>query len=232
MKFKFLHLLNLFGALILAQNNFKINDLSKNYHVTIDIATCNEKECFGKSTILLMDKSTSEIYPALTSENFTFAISTDSLYLKKAKFDEEPNSLILNDFNFDGFEDLALVSRSSGTVSYDIYIFDSIQKKFSIDDGMTALVKDNSTMFTVDYERKRLILQLKSGCCIHITKEYTVIPGRGPLKVYEFEEDTSDPETVITKKSEFTDYKWFTRTTKYPREVYYKETNDENTERN
>lgn len=232
MKFKFLHLLNLFGTLILAQNNFKINDLSEKYHVTIDIATCNEKECFGKSTILLMDKTTSEIYPALTSENFTFDISTDSLHLKKVQLNEEPNSLVLNDFNFDGFEDLALINRSSGALSYDIYTFDSIQKKFSIDEVMTTLVKDNSKMFTVDTERKRLILQLKSGCCLHVTKEYQVIPERGPLKVYEFEEDSRDQKTVITKKSEFIDYKWYTKTTKYPREVYYKDTSNENTERN
>jgi hypothetical protein len=54
---------------------------------------------------------------------------------------------------------------------------------------------------------------------------------RDPLRVYEFEEDTSDPKTVITKKTEFIDYKWFTKTTTYPREIYYKN-NDENTKGN
>lgn len=232
MKYKFFYLLTLFGTLCWAQNHFELNEISKNYHVSIYIATCNEKECFGKSTITLMDRKTSEKFPTLTSENFTFTIESDSLNLNKAKFDEELQSLIFEDFNFDGFEDLALINRSLGNSIYDIYTFDSIQNQFLMNEGMTTLVKDNSAMFTVDSERKRLIMYLKSGCCLYITKEYNVIPERDPLKIYEFEEDTRDRETVITKKSEFIDYKWLTKTTRYPREVYYKEMKDENTERN
>jgi hypothetical protein len=235
MQYKFFYLLSLCGTICWAQNHFELNEISKNYHVNIDIATCNENKCFGKSTITLMDKKTSEKFPTLTSENFTFTIETDSVNLKKAEFDIEPPSLIFKDFNFDGFEDVALINKFSDNSEksiYDIYTFDSIQKQFLMNEGMTTLVKDHSAMFTVDSERKRLIMYLKSGCCLHSTKEYNVIPGRDPLKVYEFEEDTRDPETVITKKSEFIDYKWFTKTTRYPREVYYKETKDENTERN
>lgn len=224
MKYKFFYLLSLFGTLCWAQNHFELNEISKNYHVSIDIATCNEKECFGKSSITLTDKKTSEKFPILTSENFTLVIETDSLNLNKAKFDEELQSLIFEDFNFDGFEDVALINRSLRNSIYDIYTFDSIQNQFLMNEGMTTLVKENSTMFAVDSERKRLIVYLKSDCCLHITKEYNVIPERAPLKVYEFEEDTRNPETIITKKSEFIDYKWFTKTTRYPREVYYKET--------
>lgn len=232
MKYKFFYLLSLFGTLCWSQNHFELNEISKNYHVSIGIATCNEKECFGRSLVSVTDKKTSEKFPTLTSENFTFTIETDSLNLKKAKFDEEQASLIFNDFNFDGFEDIAVINRSSGAFAYDIYTFDSIQKQFLINEGMTTLVKENSAMFTVDSERKRLIIHLKSGCCLHITKEYNVIPEREPLKVYEFEKDTRDPKTIITKKSEFIDYKWFTKTTTCPREIYYKENNDENTEGN
>lgn len=232
MNYKFLYLLSLLGPFCLAQNHFKLNEISKKYHVTIDMATCNEKECFGKSSITLMDKNTSEKFPTLISDNFNFTVETDSLNLRKTKFDEESRSLIFDDFNFDGFEDVALINGFSGNSTYNIYIFDSIQKQFLMNEGMTTLVRENSSMFTVDSERKRLVMHLKSGCCLHITKEYNVIPEREPVKVYEFEEDTRDPEKVITKKSEFIDYKWSTKTTKYPKEVYYKEKNDENTERN
>lgn len=231
MKYKFFYLLNIFGTLCWAQNHFELNEISENYHVNIDIATCNEKECFGKSSFSFMDKKTAEKF-SFTSENFTFAIERDSLNLKETEFDNEPSSLIFEDFNFDGFEDIALINRSSENATYNIYLFDSIQKQFSMNKGMTTLIKENSAMFTVDSERKRVVIHLKSGCCLHITKEYNVIPERKPVKVYEFEEDTRNPETVITKKSEFIDYKWFTKITRYPREVYYKEMKDENTERN
>lgn len=86
------------------------------------------------------------------------------------------------------------------TFLYDVYVFDPIGKKFVADEGLTHLVKNNSAMFTADSMRKRLIIKSKSGCCLRFTKEYTVFPGRDPLKVYEFEEDTADHETVITKK--------------------------------
>lgn len=234
MKYKFFYLLSLFGTLCWAQNHFELNEISKNYYVSINIATCNEKECFGRSLVSVIDKKTFEKFPTLISDNFTFTIETDSLNLKKAKFDDESRSLIFEDFNFDGFEDLALINKFSDNSEksiYDIYTFDSIQKQFLMNEGMTTLIKENSTLFAVDSERKRLIVHLKSGCCLLITKEYNVIPEREPLKVYEFEEDSRNPETIITKKSEFIDYKWFTKITRYPREVYYKETKDENTER-
>lgn len=125
MKYKFFYLLSLFETLCWAQNHFELNEISKNYHVSIDIATCNEKECFGRSSVSLTDKETSE--KLLTfSDNFTFTIETDSLNLKKAKFDEEPHPLIFDDFNFDGFEDIALINRSLGNSIYDIYTFDSV----------------------------------------------------------------------------------------------------------
>jgi hypothetical protein len=43
------------------------------------------------------------------------------------------------------------------------------------------------------------------------------------VKVLEFEEDTRDPKKVITVKREFIDYKWFSKTTTYPKELYFKE---------
>jgi hypothetical protein len=235
MKFKFQLLFILLGTLCLAQNHFEMDEISKNYRVSIDIATCNEKECFGKTSLNFINKNTSEKLPTLISENFTFNIETDSLNSKKINFEDAKIPLIFDDFNFDGHEDLALIngsSRNADKYLYDIFIYDSIQKQFLLSEGLTDLVKDNSGMFTADAGRKRLVIHSKSGCCIHTTKEYEVIQGRDPLKVYEFEEDTRDPKTVITKKTEFIDYKWLTKTTTYPREVYYKENNDENTKGN
>lgn len=128
MKYKFFHLLSLFGTLCWAQNHFELDEISKSYYVSIDIATCNEKECFGKSSVSLMNKKTSEKFPILISDNFTLVIETVLLNLKKAKFDNELPCLIFEDFNFDCFEDIAVTNRSSGDFAYDIYTFDSIQK--------------------------------------------------------------------------------------------------------
>lgn len=227
MYYKFLPFLSVIGSLCFAQNHFELNDISEKYNVNIDIATCSKNECFGKTTIILKDKNTSEIFPRISSDNFTFNIEPDSLNSKNIKLADEIVPFIFEDFNFDGYQDVALInasSRNSTQFLYDIFIFEAAEKQFLLNNGMTALVKENFTMLTVDSERKRLIAHLKSGCCLQITKEYEVISGRDPLMVYEFEEDTRDAENVVTKKTDFTDYKWFTKTTKYPKEVYYKET--------
>ena len=233
MKYKIFHLFILFGIFGSAQNQFELKEISKNYHVKINAPNCNGVECFGKSTITLTHKTTAEKLQILTSENFAFETETDSANAKNIQFDQTESPLILDDFNFDSFEDVAVINRSSAdskSFLYDIFVYDSIQKQFLINDGLTNLVKDNSAMFTLDSNRKRLIIHLKSGCCVHTTKEYNVFQERDPLKVYEFQEDTRDAKTVITIKSEYIDYKWFAKTTTYPREIYYKN-NDENTKR-
>lgn len=232
MKNKFLYLLILFGTFHMAQNHFELNEISKKYRVSIDIASCNEKECFGKTQIHLTDKNTSEKLPTVISENFTFNIVTDSLQSKNIQFEAESRPLIFDDFNFDNLEDLAVINKSSAGHFYDIYSLDSLQKQYLLNEGLTNLVKDNLTMFTPDSAKKTLTFHLKSGCCVQTVKEYKVISGRNPLKVYEFEEDTRDPEKVKTTKQDFIDYKWFTKITIYPKELYSKKNNNENTEGN
>jgi hypothetical protein len=56
-------------------------------------------------------------------------------------------------------------------------------------------------MFEVDAKRKRLRTFDKSGCCWHITEEFSVIANK-PVKVFSREEDAMNGERMkITTKT-------------------------------
>lgn len=227
---KLLFILVCWGMFCSAQNVFELSDVSKTYHVIVNAERCNGKICEGKAMIDLYDKSTMKKYQTLSSENFYLELNEN----RKPSVDSLKNSIIFDDFNFDGFEDVAVRDRSSGhgNLLFDVYLNNNSETKFALHQELTDLVTANSGMFTIDSERKLIVSHLKNGCCWNLTSEYQYIPERGLLKVLEFEEDTRNSKEVKTIKREFIDYKWFAKTTIYPRKLYFKEEKNENTERN
>ncbi len=227
---KFLMTSVLLGGLCSAQNIFDLGDVSKSFNVIVTIETCNENKCNGKATVDLYDKSISRKYQTLFSDDFYLDLNEN----QKPVFDSLKNSVVFDDFNFDGTEDVAIRNGNSNYESpfYEVYLNNTSTQRFVLSDELTNLVHSNSGMFKTDQERERIVAYQKNGCCWNLTSEYLFVPERGILKVLEFEEDTRDPEKVKTVKREFIDYKWFAKTTIYPRERYFKEEINENTERN
>ncbi|MFL9833505.1 XAC2610-related protein [Chryseobacterium terrae] len=225
---KFLMTSVLLGGLCNAQNFFELINVSLNFNVVVNVETCTENKCSGKATIDLYDKNTMRKYHTFFSYDFYLDLNEN----QKPVFDSLKKSVVLGDFNFDGTEDIAI---RNGNVRhenpfYEVYLNDLDKQQFVLNEELTNLVRFNSGMFTTDAERRRIIAYQQNGCCWNLTSEYVFVPEKRLLKVLEFEEDTRDPEKVKTVKREFIDYKWFAKTTIYPRERYYKE--NENTERN
>jgi hypothetical protein len=217
----------LLGTIAFGQNKFELKDASKNYNVNINVENCDKEECQGKATIELFDKKTSKKLQTLTSDNLNFYLNEDQKPTANIiQLYNEQSPLIFDDFNFDGTEDIALRNgneSSYGGPSYDVYVFNSTKKQFVPSEELTALAYENLGMFNTDSERKRLITYSKSGCCWHMTTEYSVLPQRGLFKVYELEEDATADEKVIVTKREFIDDKWITNTKTYPINEYYKD---------
>jgi hypothetical protein len=216
-----------FGPFIFAQHIFELNKASKNYNVKIDIQTCEDNECSGKANIELSDRKTSKKFQTLTSEDLNFYLNEDQKPTANIiQLYNEQSPLIFDDFNFDGTEDIAIRNGNEsgyGGPSYDVYVFNITKKQFVPSEELTTLAHENLGMFNTDSERKRLITYSKSGCCWHLTTEYTVLPQRGLFKVYELEEDATGGETVKVTKKEFIDDKWTTNIKTYPISEYYKE---------
>lgn len=219
----------LLGGLCSAQNYFELTNVSNGFNVVVSMETCTENKCSGKATVDLYDKNTMKKYQSFSSSDFYLDLNENH----KPVSDSLKNSVVFGDFNFDGLEDFAIRNGNTNHESpfYEVYLNDGSKQQFVLNDELTNLVRSNSGMFKTDSEHKKIIAYQKNGCCWNLTSEYLLVPERGLLKVLEFEEDTRDPEKVTTVKREFIDYKWFAKTTIYPRELYFKKEN-ENTERN
>lgn len=217
---KLLLMLVCFGMFCNAQNYFELPNVSKTYNVIANIESCRDKKCSGKTTIDLYDKSTMKKYQTLSSNDFYL----DFDETRKPILDSLKNSIIFDDFNFDGIDDVAVRNGSSNNKNpfYEVYINDSA-KQFVLNDDFTSLIRSNSVMFKRDSEHQRIITYREDGCCWNLSSEYQFFPNKGLVKVLEFEEDMRDPKKVITVKREFIDYKWFSKTTTYPKELYFKE---------
>jgi len=217
----------LLGAAVFGQNHFELNDTSNNYNIKIDVQNCENNECSGKASIELFDKKNSKKFQTLTSDNLNFYLNEDQKPTANIiQLYNEQSPLIFDDFNFDGTEDIAIRNGNEsgyGGPSYDVYVFNITKKQFVPSEELTTLAHENLGMFNTDSERKRLITYSKSGCCWHLTTEYTVLPQRGLFKVYELEEDATGGETVKVTKKEFIDDKWITNIKTYPISEYYKE---------
>ncbi|MBD3905693.1 hypothetical protein NAL32_14695 [Chryseobacterium sp. Ch-15] len=220
----------LLGGLCSAQNFFELPNVSEKFSVIVTVESCTDNQCSGKATFDIYDKSSMKKYQTLSSSNFYLDLNEN----RKPALDSLKKSVVFDDFNFDGAEDVAIRNGNNNQESpfFEVYLNDSSTQQFVLNDELTNLVRSNSGMFTVNSDSKRITAYLNNECCWNLTSEYLLIPERGLLKVLEFEEDTRDSKKVTTIKREFIDYKWFTKTTIYPREVYFKEENNENTERN
>lgn len=219
----------LLGGLCSAQNFFELPNVSEKFNVIVTIENCSENQCNGKATVDIYDKSSMKKYQTLSSGNFYVDLNEN----RKPALDSLKKSVVFDDFNFDGTEDVAIRNgnNNQGSPFFEVYLNDASTQQLVLNDEFTDLVRSNSGMFAVDSRLKRITAYLKNGCCWSLTSEYLFVPERGLLKVLEFEEDTKDSKEVTTVKREFIDYKWFATTTIYPREVYFKEENNENTER-
>lgn len=188
-----------------AQFKFLSNNSSDEYKAKIFVADCADGHCEGKSTIILYDKISEDDIQTFHSNDLDFSL-TDKQNAKIGWLDlgKYQSPLIFGDFNFDGFEDLAIRNGNNGAYgspSYDVYLSNK-SRKFTLDKNFTQLASENLGMFEVDRKKKLLSIDQKSGCCYHKTISYAIDSKKGFKEVLSVIEDTSmgDDVTVITQK--------------------------------
>jgi hypothetical protein len=134
---------------------------------------------------------------------------------------DKQSAVNVGDYNFDGMEDVAISNGANGSYgmpSYSIYLSSRAAKKFVYSRPFSAL-GERLGMFETDAEKKVLRTFDKSGCCWHITEEYSVV-NNAPRKVFEEVEDaTIEDETKVkvTTKT-LVKGKWQTKVKFVPRE--------------
>ncbi|MFT4021422.1 MAG: hypothetical protein QM666_07895 [Acinetobacter sp.] len=205
---------------------FEIKDGSKLYDVQIDVQ-CEKDSCDGKASITLFKKGNKQIFQQFHSDELTMYLNKQyQPSVNVVQLYGEQSPLIFEDFNFDGTEDLAILIGNYGAYGgpvYDVYVFNKTSKKFVFSSELSNLTEENLGMFYVDAKRKRIITFNKSGCCYHISSEYSVVPRKGLRLVREFIEDAQGGEVVLVKDRNLIKGKWVEKVKKYPISQYYKD---------
>jgi len=210
-----------------AQTRFRLADVSENYLAEISVI-CHKDECEGPGEVRLYSRETGKLFQTFHSDNLFFFPKADGQpSVNVVELYGEQSVLILDDFNFDGHEDIAIRNGNQSAYmgpSYDVYVYNITQKKFVPSAELTTLAYENLGMFHVDHKRQRLVTFSKSGCCWHLTTEYRVVPKKGLIRVYELEEGVtpSGGEVDVTTR-QLVKGKWVTHTKRVPIAIHYPE---------
>jgi hypothetical protein len=217
----FILLILLFGSSTFAQQQFLLTGASEFFDIRVAVSNLENGAYRGKASFSFYKKGGDLPYQVIDlpdtyvelDENAQPSVNATLLYDKQSVVN-------IGDYNFDGMEDVALCNGTNGSYgmpSYSVYLSSRNARKFVYDKDFSAL-GCHLGMFELDKSKKVLRTFDKSGCCWHVTEEFTVVDNV-LQKVLSIEEDaTIDDETKVkvTIKT-FVNGKWETEVKFVPR---------------
>lgn len=207
-----LALLLLPSAVVLAQSSFELKDASKYFDIKVEVAECEDGYCTGAAKFSFYKKGGKVPYQVIELPNTQVQLGEGGDPLVNVTMLYDNQSVInVGDFNFDGMEDVAICDGPNGSYggpSYQVYLSSRAARKFVHSPAFSELGQ-HLGMFEVDKKRKRLRTFDKSGCCWHITEEFSVVANR-PVKVFSREEDATGGERVKVSTKTRVGGKWKT----------------------
>ena len=217
------------GQVSFAQETFKIDRASREYDVVIRVKACggeaqgnDANTCNGPAQVSLYKKGVQSTFQVLHLPNIELykdTVAYNPTMNKKARgIYAEEYSVVFDDFDFDGKQDLAICNGRNGgygAPSYNIYLFDKKSNRFVENRRLTRLNEGVYLgLFFLDARRKLLVAYSKSGCCYHETEKYRMVNNK-PILVEKMIEDASRGDsTVSTTTRKLINGKWVTKVTK------------------
>lgn len=201
---------------VFAQKTFELKDASKYFDIKIKVAKCEDGFCSGKSSFSFYKKGGTTPYQVINLDDTQIQLDENgNAQANISMLYDNQSAVNIDDFNFDGMEDVAICDGANGSYggpSYQVYLSSKSAGKFVYSKAFSELGQ-HLGMFEVDKKKKVLRIFDKSGCCWHVTEEYSVINNR-PVKVFVEEEDATIPDETkvkITTKT-LVKGKWQTKT--------------------
>jgi len=196
-------LILLFASTAFAQHTFELKDASKYFDVKVQVAECDNSSCQGAATFSFYKKGGTKAYQVIKLPDSYVQLSDDDgkPLVNTTRLYDDQSIVNVDDFNFDGMEDVAICDGTNGSYngpSYRIYLSSRAAGKFVFNQKFTDLAY-HLGMFIVDKKKKELETFDKSGCCWHITERYKVVNNR-PVKVYEMVEDATGFDEKANKR--------------------------------
>lgn len=131
--------------------------------------------------------------PSVWVNSEQFAYSPKTAGKRRVLYDDE-YSVVFDDFNFDGLEDLAVCNGRNGGYggpSYTVFLFDRRAGRFVESRPLSRLNEGVYLgLFFPDAKARTLAAFSKSGCCYHETEIYKVV-GNRPVLVEKIIEDAT-----------------------------------------
>jgi hypothetical protein len=194
-------------SLYAQQRSFDVTDASKYFDIKISASKCDADSCTGKTVYSFHKKGSAKPYQVISMTDTYIDISEGAPVVNETLLYDKQSVLNIDDFNFDGMEDVAISDGQQGSYgmpSFNVYLSSKAAGKFVYNEAFSEL-SHHLGMFTVDKKAKALETFDKSGCCYHITERYKVVNNR-PVKVYSFEEDAAqagkyEDKIVLTTKT-------------------------------
>jgi hypothetical protein len=157
--------------------------------------------CEGPATLSVLRKDRAREVQRFTFPNLSIVFSdkNEALVNTAALYDYQ-GSLVVDDFDFDGHEDLAVQVGQDGPhggPTFQVFLYRARPGRFVLSDKLSALTQENLGLFDVIPTRKRIATYAKSGCCYHVTQEYEFV-GDNPVIVARYIEDATGSDAFLT----------------------------------
>lgn len=190
-----------FAAPAFAQQTFDLKDASEYFDIKVKVAKCDGEFCSGKATVSFYKKGGSTPYQVINLPDTQVQLTEGGKPSVNVSLLYDQQSVVnIDDFNFDGMEDIAICNGANGSYggpSYSIYLSNRAAGKFVYSKPFTDIAS-HLGMFDVLKNKKQLQTFDKSGCCWHITERYDVVANR-PRKIFEEVEDATIPDETKVK---------------------------------
>jgi hypothetical protein len=167
---------------------FDVHNASTHYDFRLVPAPASkdEEECSGAADLVIFLHGTTTETQRIHLESVCIVLDdAGALLVSSAQPGEAQGTLHVDDFDFDGREDLAVQVNHEGSYGSPTYrVFLGLDKpgEFTFSPGLSTL--GGLGLFQVDRLRKRLVTHEKSGCCLHMSEEHIVVTGR-PQRVFQ-----------------------------------------------
>jgi hypothetical protein len=176
-----------------AQRNFDIREASRFFDIKVVVANCEDGACKGRASYSFYKKGARTPYQIINLPDTYFDLDASGKpRVNDTLLYDKQSAVNVGDYNFDDMEDIAICNSTNGSYgmpSYFVYLSSKAAGKFVYDRSFSALGQ-HLGMFQVDATKKVLRTYDKSGCCSHVTEEFSVVNNR-PRKVTELTEDAT-----------------------------------------
>ena len=153
---KLLTLCLLLSGAALGQTTFRLNDASKFVDVELDVGTCAEDRggLCGPLKVSFYRKDKTRAFQTITLPRTNMWDPVPKANITR-RYDDQ-SVINLGDFNFDGFDDVAICDGTSGGYgmpSYRVFLFSRTRKRFVFSRSFTRMNAGGLGMFETDRKR-------------------------------------------------------------------------------